>query len=108
MLKFFIAFNPITFLHVNTFCSIQPIRVNFTDLYLKKTTESSVAYADNTFLPLRRRRAITFRPFFVLILAQNRVLFSFSIIWLKRSFHYMTPPVKHFDNDSLNYYKKNG
>ncbi len=33
----------------------------------KKTTDFSVAYADNTFLPLRRRRAKILRPFLVLI-----------------------------------------
>src|SRR5699024_1808493 len=33
----------------------------------KKPLTVSVAYADNTFLPLRRRRAKTLRPFFVLI-----------------------------------------
>lgn len=33
----------------------------------KKTTERSVVYADNTFLPLRRRAASTLRPFAVLI-----------------------------------------
>ena len=33
----------------------------------KKTTDVSVAYADNTFLPLLRRRARTLRPFFELI-----------------------------------------
>lgn len=38
---------------------------------IKKTTEWSVAYADSTFLPLRRRRANTLRPFFVLILSRN-------------------------------------
>lgn len=30
---------------------------------VKKTTDSQWPYADNTFLPLRRRRARTLRPF---------------------------------------------
>lgn len=37
----------------------------------KKTTDMQWPYADNTFLPLRRRRAKTLRPFFVLIRARN-------------------------------------
>jgi hypothetical protein len=37
----------------------------------KKTTDVSVAYADNTFLPLRRRRAKTLRPFALLIRLRN-------------------------------------
>lgn len=34
---------------------------------VKKTTDSQWPYADNTFLPLRRRRARTLRPFAELI-----------------------------------------
>ena len=34
---------------------------------LKKTTDGPVAYADNTFLPLRRLRANTLRPLLVLM-----------------------------------------
>ena len=41
----------------------------------KKTTDFSVAYADNTFLPLRRRRAKTLRPFLVLIRARKPCTF---------------------------------
>ena len=37
----------------------------------KKTTESQWPYAVSTFLPLRRRAAITLRPVGVLILARK-------------------------------------
>lgn len=42
-------------------------------LHKKKTTDGPVAYADNTFLPLRRLRANTLRPLLVLIRLRNHV-----------------------------------
>lgn len=59
----------------------------------KKTTERSVVYADNTFLPLRRRAASTLRPFAVFHTAAETMYFAaLTFIWLVSSFHYMTPP----------------
>src|SRR5699024_2183684 len=72
MLKLFIFFNSELLFHSITY-KRSWIRISIYNLYMfllfimKKTTDMQWPYADNTFLPLRRRRANTLRPFLVLM-----------------------------------------
>ena len=60
-LKFRFLFDAVWFSHKTSPYSC------LADKFKKKTTDGPVAYADNTFLPLRRLRANTLRPLAVLI-----------------------------------------
>src|SRR5699024_9024558 len=71
ILKLFMILYPIGFFHFNP-----PVINIFFNFHEKKDhCVLAVAYADITFLPLRRRLAKTLRPFFVLMRERNPCTF---------------------------------
>lgn len=84
------------------------LNTNFSIKKKKTTDVGQWTYADNTFLPLRRRAASTLRPFLELIRARKpcTLLCLRFFGWYVR-FIYMTPPGKSIiknTTDSLAYY----